>query len=606
MPLAAWTTRLPWSRGGVLRVAWLAAAIALGLQAGRGADFTAYDSWVEAFASYDVLKLESRTLSPVGVPVSHWSHAPALVTNALDRVLGLLPFVETGLHTASWLAALAFWWALIGLIRLISKSDVLLQLLLLGAAFVATHAGFYSIHHSSEIFALAAFTVASFWALSAGPDRLRDSFVIGIACGLLLIIRVNLVMYVPLPLAARAFVVWQGRGARSRASLARHALVLGAPLLLFGAQLPVFNYWMTGSPAHSPYVYGNGDFRSVDLAHPLFGATLFHPWHGLLTYHPLLALGAVALAALALGRGRAIAERLLAFGALAALLAHVYVQSSWWCWWLGTGTYGNRTLALGGPLAVAALARWLSGLLEPTASRARQATGYAVLALTTLASLWSFLLMLQGHSNFHRWKELLAGQRDAARDLGVLVPIVLAGLLAIGSGLAARRRGSGRAVLLAVTSFVSALAVYALCAELLRPWLDAQGLASFAPAALALICGLTVGVVFYQAADSAAPTPTLLARSVVGGALCWIFVCGSWTFARLTIATKQVIKSGAADTANYRYRSSMVVDDMIDSVREYKAVKGFEARKLAAKRFIDATVKEQALSPPKSKSRRKH
>jgi hypothetical protein len=521
-------------------------------------------------------------------------------------VLGLLPFVQTGLHATSWLAALAFWWALIGLSRVVSKGDILLLLLTLGAAFVGTHAGFYSTRHSSEIFALAAFTVATFWALSAGPGQLRDSFVIGIACGLLLIVRVNLVMYVPLPLATRAFVVWRGRGERPTASLLLHAIALGFPLLAFGAQLPVFNYWMTGSPAHSPYVYGDVEFRSVDLAHPLLGATLFHAWHGLLTYHPLIALGAVALVAIALERSTPWPERLLALGALSALLAHLYIQSSWWCWWLGTGTYGNRTLALAGPITVVALARWLSRLLETPAGSVRRATGYAVLALIVGTCAWSFLLFQQGHSNFHSWKELLRAQREVARDLGVLVPVVLASLLAIGGGVSLRRRLPGRAALLGVSSFVVALAIHALlCSELLRPWLDAEGLASLTPVLVTLVCAFAVAMVAYLATGGAAPGPARVARSVVASALCWIFVCGSWAFARLTVTTRHVIASGTADPSRYRYRSTMVVEDMVGSIREYKAVHGFEDRKLAAKRFLDTTIKEQSLSPPRSKARRK-
>jgi hypothetical protein len=580
------------------------AAIALGLQTGRGADFPNYEQWVDAFSSYDVLKLASRTLSPVGVPVSHWSHAPGLVTNAFDRVLAFLPFVQTGLHTTSWLAALAFWWALLGLSRLVSKSDVLVPLLTLAAAFVGTHAGFYSIHHSSEIFALASFAVASFWAIDAGPERLRDSFIIGIACGLLLIIRVNLAMYVPLPLAARAFVVWRGRGDRSLGRVLLHAVVLGLPLLAFAVQLPIFNYWMTGSPSHSPYVYGDGEFRSVDLAHPLLGVTLFHAWHGLLTYHPLIAVGALALGVIALGRSTPLPERLLAAGALSSLLAHLYIQASWWCWWLGTGTYGNRTLALGGLLGVVALARCLSRWLDAPVDRARRIAGYALLGLITAACVWSFLLFLQGHSNFHDWKELLRGQRKVVRDPAVLIPVAVASVLAVGAGLRSRRTLPGRAVLLAATAFVGALAAHALGSELLWSWLDAQKLAALAPAALALVCTLALAAVAYVATGREAPAPRLPAQWLVATALCWIFVCGSWTFAKLAIATKEVIANGTANVRDYRYRSTMVIDDMVDSVREYKAVKGFEARKLAAKRFIDATVKQQAIASSKA-SRRK-
>lgn len=595
----------PLSRKGLFRIVWVLAAVALGLQPGEGADYPRYDYWVDVFASYDVLKLNVSTLSPVGVPVSHWSHAPALVANALDRLLGLLPFVKTGLHTASWLAALAFWWALIGLSRLVSKGDSTTLLLTLAVAYLGTHAGFYSVHHSSEIFALASFAVATYWALSAGPERVRDSVAIGIACGLLLIIRVNLVMYVPLPLATRALVVWRGHGGKWNKALLLHAAAFAVPLLAFGAQLPVFNYWMTGSAARNPYVYGGGGFRSVDWSHPLFGTTLFHSWHGLLSYHPLFALGAIALVGLGLSRSLPVAERVLAIGALAAMLAQLYMQASWWCWWLGRGTFGNRTLALGGLLGVVALARWLVLLLEPGASRARRAGGFILLGSMVAACTWSWLLYLQGPTNFHSWRELLSGQRALATDQQVFVPLGVTGLLAVGAALAWRTRWS-RAVLSIVTAFVVAMAAHALFAEPLQIWCNEVGLGSLRAVLLSLLCTLAFAVVVSLTGDHDTPVPSQLARGVVGASLGWIFLCGSWTFVRLTLATRDVIKNSTAETQNYLWRSTMVVEDIVESVEEYEAVDGFQRRKRAANQFLSGVLREQSLPPAKPKSRSPH
>ncbi|HTU59499.1 MAG TPA: hypothetical protein VMF89_13710, partial [Polyangiales bacterium] len=330
-------------RALVEKIAWVVLAIALGIWPREGADYPSYASWVDVFASRDVYQLQSTTISPVGVPVSQWSHAPALITNAIDRALSVVPFVQTGLHSVAWLAAIVFWWALIGIVRTITNGRPVLFLLTLGMVYIGTPAGFYSIHHSSETFSLACFSLATFLALSAPAGRLRDTFFIGIACGLLLIVRVNLAMYLPMPVAIRAFVLWRDRGERPNVrQLVLHALVLGVPLLAFASQLPFFNYWMTGSHSQSPYVYGDDDFRSMDFKHPLFAAVLVHPWHGLLAYHPLFALGAVALVALALRRSLPITERILALLGMFAVLAHLYLQAAWWCWWVGTGTFGSR------------------------------------------------------------------------------------------------------------------------------------------------------------------------------------------------------------------------------------------------------------------------
>jgi len=559
-------------------------ALALGMQSHGGPDFRRYNEWLKAFASYDILRIKSTVLSPVGVPVTQWSYAPALMSDAIGRALSLLP-VEIGVLTVPWLAALAFWWALIGLVRLVTRGDPLLLALTVGAAFVGTQAGYYSIHHSSEIFALACFAVAAFWALSAGPERLRDSLIIGVACGLLLIVRVNLIMYVPLPLAARALIVWRGHGGRLNRAVVFHAVALGLPLLAYAAQLSLFNYWMTGSASQSPYVYGGGDFRSVDLAHPLLGTTLFHSWHGLLSYHPLFALGPLALAALALRRELPISERLLSGYALLAMFAQFYMQASWWCWWLGTGTFGCRTLALAGVLVVVALARWLF-LLKKSATRKDLTYALMLLGFTAAACFWSLLLFLQGDSNYLTWRELLEAQRQFLFEPSVFVPVVGATVMSLGFGVVAFRKLRSRAVLVAITAFIATLAAQSLLARPLEVW-------HFTPARAGLVNAIAFGAIVYLATDSQAqPRPVRLARTLVASALLWVFVVGNWTFTQLALATKSVIAGSTADPRHYRYRSTMVIEELLSCVAEYDRVEGFTKRKLTARRFVEAAAEE--------------
>lgn len=72
------------------------------------------------------------------------------------------------------------------------------------------------------------------------------------------------------------------------------------PIAIGFIQVGMVNHWMTGDFFSSTYYFGNEEFKSVDFAHPEFLAVLFHSWHGLLTYHPLYALGFIALVLLAL------------------------------------------------------------------------------------------------------------------------------------------------------------------------------------------------------------------------------------------------------------------------------------------------------------------
>ena len=566
--------------------------MALGLQSRNGADFGRYSQWPKAFSSSNILKLQSVTLSPVGVPTTQWSHAPGLITDAIERTLSVVPALKIGLSTAAWLAAIVFWWAMIGLVRLVTRGDPLLFALSLAVAFIGTHAGFYSIFASSEIFSLAGFAVAAFWVLSSGPERVRDSLIIGVACGLLLSIRVNLASYVFLPLATRAVVVVRGQGNRLTKAALFHALALGVPLLAYAAQLSFFNYWMTGNPAQSPYVFGDGSFRSLDFAHPLFGTALFHSWHGLLSYHPLFLLGAIALGALAMRRDLPQSERILAGGALLALLAQLYLQASWWCWWSGTGTFGNRTLAVGGVLVVLALTRWLL-ILQQDGTRRSLTCALALLGLTAASCFWSFLLYLQGHSNYVNWQELLHEQRQSLFDPNVYVPVLVAALM--GLGFAVSRFGSlrSRAAFAAVTGFIGALATHGLLVELVRSKSSALGLERLTPALLGLVSAVAFTVIVWLATDrNAAPSPLRLARTAVAGGLLCVFVVGAWSFSQLAIATQSVIANATAKPRSFRYRSSMVMDELTASIEEYDRVEGFETRKRVARRFIEAAALE--------------
>jgi len=583
---------VPSLRGHVIRVVWLVAAIAIGYQARGGADYGRYSQWPKAFETSNILKIQSLVLSPVGVPTTHWSHAPGLIADALQRTTSLLPAVKVGLHTAAWLAAMAFWWAMIGLVRLATCGDPPLFALSLAAAFIATHAGFYSIYHSSEIFALATVAVSTFWALTARPERLRDSLIIGIACGLMLIVRVNQAMFVLLPLATRAVIVFRGYGKRVNRALVLHALAFGIPVLVYGVQLLYFNYWMTGSPAHSPYQYGDAQFRSVDFAHPMFGTMLFHSWHGLLTYHPLFALGPIALLALALRRDLSLSERLLAAVALFALFAQLYLQASWWVCWNGTGTFGNRTLAASGAVVVVALARWLF-LLQQSATRRGLAVALIVLSITAACCFWSLLLYLQGQSNFVTWRELLQEQWRLARDPNILVPLCVALALSFASCLITFGALRSRALFNAFAAFVATLATQGLFSELVRGWASDHDLSESVVMLQGLLSACTFALVSYLSADRyVSPQPLLLARTCVAGGLLCVFFVGGWSFNKLAVSTKSVIARSAAKPRNYRYRSSMVVDDVLGCLPEYDRVQGFEDRKLAAKRFLEAAADE--------------
>jgi hypothetical protein len=337
-------------------------------------------------------------------------------------------------------------------------------------------------------------------------------------------------------------------------------------------------------------VYSDENFRSVDLAHPMFGTMLFHSWHGLLSYHPLSALGPVALAALTMRRDLRLTERVWAGYALFAVLAQLYLQASWWLWWNGMGTFGNRTVVLGSVVGALALARWLF-LLNQSATRRSRVLAFVLHGFTLVACLWSFLLFLQGQSNHLTWGQLLQAQRETLLQSSVIVPMVVAILLSLGFGALTFKRHLGNALVTASTGFVSSLAAQGLLTELVRSATSRLGIAGLAPVLLSLVSCAAFSLVVYLAKEREfLPRPLDLVRPLLAGTVLWIFVVGTWGFSKLAVATEAEIAHPTAEIGNYRYRSTLVIDDLLECVNEYNLVQGFEERKRSSRHFIEATV----------------
>ena len=178
-------------------------------------------------------------------------------------------------------------------------------------------------------------------------------------------------------------------------------------------------------------------------------------------------------------------------------------------------------------------------------------------------------------------------------DPSVFVPALVATLM--GLGVAVSRFGTlrSRAVFAAVAGFIGALATHGLLVELVRSKLTALGLEHWTPALLGLVVALAFTLVVWLGTDgSAALNPIRLARTVVAGALLCVFVVGAWSFSQLAIATQSVIANSTAKPRSFRYRSSMVMDELTASIEEYDRVEGFETRKRVARRFIEAEARE--------------
>ncbi len=319
-----------------------------------GPDFDHYLDWSRAFSRGDIFQLRSAILSPNNVPLTQWSHGTGLILALPQALTGQKFGPGPSAIAVGWLAGLVFWWAMGRLLFRAAGGDVPLALFGLGAAFVGTHAGFYSHTYGSESIGYALAGVLALSLFPIGRWRIRESLVGGAAAALLIIVRPNLAIFA---LPAAAVLAARALGARRPAgqttAIVAIAWLIGTSLVGF-LEVGLVNRWMTGDYLHPPYVYGGDGFHSVELASPQFLAVLLHPWHGLLAYHPVYAIGMAATIYLILLPGPGW-ERLgwVVLGVL--VLAQLYLQASWYVWWLGTGTFGQRGMSITAVLLVPAL-----------------------------------------------------------------------------------------------------------------------------------------------------------------------------------------------------------------------------------------------------------
>ena len=577
---AAWWRRAAASRAAGCAVVVFGAVLLLAA-ALPGADYGRYRDWANAYLYQDLFLIGTPVGSPLGLPLTQWSHGPGLIFSTARLTLGPMIDVNTSAMVVGWLASLVFWWSLFRILRWAARGDVALAVLGAGAAFVGTHAGFYTHHHASEPLALALVGLLTLLVIER-PDRgsVRSALV-GAAAGLLLVTRSNLAMY------AVPALVWQAAQLlRSDTGRARRAIdwfLLVAPVAIAAAQVGLVNRWMTGSFVQSPYTFGAGTFRSLDWADPEVGAVLFHPWHGLLPYHPLYALGFLALATL-LATSRTTRARLLCLSALGPVTVNVYVQSAWYVWWMGTDTFGSRGLVVISIALVAGLMRFIA-----LAYDRNRLYGRLLVLLVTSCSVWSYLMLRQGTSQFLTYAELVDGQRRALEAvLAGPYPFVLALVPAFLVALWLRsRRAAGTDVWVEMSAaFLGLLTFsYLLLPWLGRPWWATSRLAL--PAALLLVliwtaCELASHV---RTGRGRPPDEELTADSLVHVGTVGMFAATAVIFMALAVATERRLATGDRPR-EFETTATIHTPEVVASYGEYQRVSGFEDKKRALANFL--------------------
>jgi hypothetical protein len=241
---------------------------------------------------------------------------------------------------------------------------------------------------------------------------------------------------------------------------------------------------------------------------------------------------------------------------------------------------GNRGLGIGALLLIPVLAR----TMKETRPRAR----HSLLAVALACSLWSYALMVQGHTNFVRWADLLAAQAATASRLAPLLPLALS--VSLAAYWLARGRDRGERVLLAGTALLVGLILDYLAGTVADAvagsvegwWVPALRLCFITLAPIAAVSGLP------PAASRAAVGAT--ARPLLAIALLALFATVGGLFLRLGIEAEGRIAAGGVPGSGPV--GSVQLPEVEECYREYLRVPGFEDKKDALRRFLERSTRE--------------
>lgn len=278
------------------------------------------------------------------------------------------------------------------------------------------------------------------------------------------------------------------------------------------------------------------------------------------------ALGFTALIQGALTRSRSVGGRLIDATLAAAFVAHLYLQAAWYCWWLGTGTFGMRGMAVTGVYLVPALVRWGHQLAG------RKQTLFIVAA--ALASLYSSVLLWQQESNFLTATALVHGLAQQVSDVRFAAPIVVAAIGGLVVALWLRARQQSGFLLVSVGAALSGIVfVYLGRAVAIESAVVSLALLGV----VAMMSALAVG--FWLAADKEPTGESECVESVWLDAARWtvvaVFIGTALLFARLTRNTEAYLASGLPSPRMYTSVGSFHRGEVEATYGEYMHVRGF-------------------------------
>jgi hypothetical protein len=391
------------------------------ITSGRGADFGEYSKWAEYFSSFNFEVLSEYPKSVKGTPLVNWQYGVGILAGILHKLFGvgyiLDNFADPSHHGSIRASIIASIVCLINFLLLVFilkkhiKNNIYL-LIVFFSFFLFTPAGYYFNKFSTESWSI--FLILLSLAISEVNKENFKKFIymapiiIGIINYFLILVKATNI-FICLSLVI-IFVTTIPKN--KLIFLSNHKYIFKTLFILvlipFIAVIMMSNYHfiINGSIFLSPYNIADYSFKSLDFKNLKVQEILFSPLHGMLFYHPILLFSFFYLSKKTLLYKKIFnLKNLITLSVIFAFLFQLLIQSAFFVWWEGTGTYGSRTFSGVSVLIFYAL------LKEKNNINFLKINNFYILLIFLFGIYQSYILGL-GETNFKSLSSFIANEQD--------------------------------------------------------------------------------------------------------------------------------------------------------------------------------------------------
>jgi hypothetical protein len=331
------------------------------ITSGRGADFGEYSKWTEYFSSFNFEILSEYPKSIKGTPLVQWQYGVGVLAGVLHKLFGVGYILDNlfdpqhhGSVRASIIASIICVVNFLLLIFILKKhiKNNFYLLVIFFSFFLFTPAGYYFNKFSTESWSifliLLSLTISEINKKNFRKFIYVTPIIISIINYFLILIKatnilicLSLVVIFATTIPKEKFIF-----SNNYKYIFKTLFILAVIPFIAVIMMSIYHFTINGSIFSSPYNISDYPFASLDFKNLKTVEILFSPLHGMVYYHPILLFSFFYLLKKILFCEVFLdTKNLICLSVIFAFLFQLFIQSAFFIWWEGTGTYGSRTFS---------------------------------------------------------------------------------------------------------------------------------------------------------------------------------------------------------------------------------------------------------------------